>query len=303
MFPEVAVVLPNAAPLILPTVVTPWVPVISPSKAPEKLADVPEISMVYVPEFILDEKSPAVSEDAVSPAMAVLETDVTRPWASVVNTGTELADPYVPDDPVFFKVNTPVLLIVASPDKACVTQLVPFANNRLPDVAVVVPNTAPFILATVVDACVPVTSPANEPVNAPAFPDTLIEYVPEFIFDEKSPALSEDAVSPAIAVLTTDVTRPWASVVNTGTELPEPYVPDDPEFFSVSTPPLVMVASPERAWVTQLVPFPSSRFPDVAVVVPKTAPLILATVVEPIVPLKSPPTATPETGIPEAAVS
>ena len=67
--------------------------------------------------------------------------------------------------PVLFKVTTPELLTVASPERAWVTHWEPEPISRLPAVAVVEPKPTPLILATVVLLCVPVTSPARFPVK------------------------------------------------------------------------------------------------------------------------------------------
>lgn len=83
-FPTVGVVTPNVLPLILATVVDPWVPVTSPANDPEKfvavVADValvavaalPDILIAYVPDVIAVEKSPAVKLLAVNPEMVLL---------------------------------------------------------------------------------------------------------------------------------------------------------------------------------------------------------------------------------------
>ena len=57
--------------------------------------------------------------------------------------------------------------MVASPDKALVTQEEPSAMSRLPEVAVVVPKVAPLILATVREGemvVVPLAEPETSPL-------------------------------------------------------------------------------------------------------------------------------------------
>lgn len=111
------------------------------------------------------------------------------------------AEPYVPAVPVFFNVNTPELLIVASLLKAWVIHCVPLPISKFPEVGVVKPNVFPLIFATVIAPCVPVTSPASDPVNEPAEPEILIEYVPALILLEKSPAVKLAAVIPEMVLL------------------------------------------------------------------------------------------------------
>lgn len=151
------------------------------------VAELPEMLIEYVPDVILPEKSPADKLAAVKPEIAVFITADTLPWASVVSTGINDDEPYVPLVPTFFRVNAPELSIVASLLKPFVSHCVPFPMRRLPEVAVVVPRTAPLIFATVVDPCVPVTSPINDPLKLVAdvtLPVISIEYVPPVILLE-----------------------------------------------------------------------------------------------------------------------
>ena len=66
-----------------------------------------------------------------------------------------------------------------------VAQLVPLAVNTLPEVAVVVPNVAPFIFATVLVSESPVTSPASVIVVG-AVTETNLELVAEPSFTQKT---------------------------------------------------------------------------------------------------------------------
>ena len=84
-------------------------------------------------------------------------------------------------------------------------------------------------------------------------------------------------VNPAIGVFVTALTRPLESVLNTGIDDDDPYVAPIPTFVKDKTPPPVRVASPDKPCVCQDNPLPISKLPEVGVVVPKRAPLILFT--------------------------
>lgn len=68
---------------------------------------VPTLGILIVPEMVIvppDKPVPAVTEVTVPVppvVMGVLVTEVTRPWASVVITGTWVEEPYVPGVPTF----------------------------------------------------------------------------------------------------------------------------------------------------------------------------------------------------------
>jgi hypothetical protein len=137
----------------------------------EVMAPVPVVEILLAVVFPLP-----VTEARVSASvMAEVVTPVTLPWASVVSTGIKLPEPYVPAVPVFLRVSTPPLVMVASFDRGCDTQVKPLPMSRLPEVAVVTPSVAPLIFPTTVAPCGPVTSPASEPLKVAADPVMLIE--------------------------------------------------------------------------------------------------------------------------------
>jgi hypothetical protein len=88
---------------------------VNPYAVPVPYATAPAVGVAdeFVPPCAIA-NCPDVTCDAAI-AIGVFVTPVTRPWASVVNTGTEEAEPYVLAVPVFFNVITPVDEIVASP--------------------------------------------------------------------------------------------------------------------------------------------------------------------------------------------
>jgi hypothetical protein len=84
---------------------------------------------------------------------------------------------------------TPELLTVRSPESAVLTQLVPFATNKLPVVGIVTPRLLPFIFTTL-----------------------GFGYVPE-----RSPLALPPGSTPVIVVFDTPFIRPLLSTVSTGT--------------------------------------------------------------------------------------
>ena len=283
-------------------------------------------------------------------AIVVLVIPVTRPWASVVITGTCVEEPYVPGAPTLGKLIVPAVVMVPPerpvpavievtvPDVPTgrfvgIHELVPeFHSNTCPPdgateltslpcifttlAVVLVPVTSLFIGTDIVVLATPVTLPSGSVVSTgtcdelpyvPAVPISGMLMVPVDVMVpplRPVPAVIDvtNAEGIGMVVLVTLVTRPCASVVNTGTCVDVPYVPGVP-VFGILMVPVVVMTPPERptpavidptvpgsfVGVQLLVPeFHIITWPAVGVVVLTFFPCIFTTFAAELVPVTSP---------------
>jgi len=156
--------------------------------------------------------------------------------------------------PTFFSVKTPVLAKVASPDNTFVTQLDPSAISKFPDVAVVKPKVAPFI----VDAF---TVPDPEKVSEAPVPTVIVAVVFVPVATE-----SKVGVPPVLSALQTQAvplhfnTSPLAQVVKR----------ERPVLFVIPPLALSCTADPDTLFAVEMV----ARFVSVIPAVPERFELV-----------------------------